>query len=124
MANFKQCRECVKAQGFHSCPFDKLHREVKNHFIHLGEYYCKAFEQKPAPPPRMTDEEYAKKQEELLEDIPKEFHSALSSMAYEDGHSSGYEECINILHGLVSDLKPAIEKYRENLVSRFRNGTF
>jgi hypothetical protein len=116
MANFKQCRECVNANFFRHCPFDKLHREVQNYFITKGEYECKDFEQKPLPPPRMTEEQYLEKQGEILADIPVEFHSVLSYMAYERGHSSGYEECISILNDLVTNLKPAIESYRYTLI--------
>jgi hypothetical protein len=116
MANFKQCRECVNASYSRNCPFDKLHREVQNYFITKGEYDCKSFEQKPLPPPRMTEEQYQEKQGEILADIPVEFHSTLSYMAYERGHSSGYEECIGIRQDLVTNLEPAIDSYRNTLI--------
>lgn len=52
-----------------------------------------------------TEEEY------ILKDVPAEFHSALSSMAYERGHSAGEYECMLHLRDLVFDLLPAIEAY-------------
>lgn len=66
-------------------------------------------------PPRMTNEEFATQQAELLKDVPEEFKSAMSYMAYEDGHSAGHEEVINILRGLVSDLLPSIKAFEKRL---------
>lgn len=63
------------------------------------------------PLTRMTDAEFAAEEAALLAPVPVDFHSALSGMAYERGHSSGYEEVINCLAGLISDLRPAIEAF-------------
>lgn len=72
---------------------------------------------------RMTEEEYAKAQAFLLKDIPEEFKGPLSSMAWEDGHYAGYEECLNILRGLVISLEEPIKKYgkreRKDAVDEF-----
>ena len=68
-------------------------------------------------PPRMTDEEFAKEQKEILADIPDEFKSALSYMAYERGHSSGNEEIITVLRDLVSNLQEPIDEFRERLLN-------
>ena len=65
----------------------------------------------------MTQDEYAKKQFELLLDVPDEFRGVLSYMAYERGHSGGREEVINILSGLVADLKPCIEAFEKRLLA-------
>jgi hypothetical protein len=62
-------------------------------------------------PPRMTDEEYIRKQTKLLKDIPKELHAALSYMAYERGHSAGNEEIVIELHDLVSGLQEPLKNY-------------
>ena len=123
MSEFKQCRECTKQHMSRQCPYQELHREVKMYIRdearkNGGNYDCKAFNQKPPPPPPMTSEEYGAKQNELLKDIPEEFHSALCSMAYESGHSAGMEECISHLSGLISDLKPSIEKYTKRLTQQ------
>ena len=58
----------------------------------------------------MKEHEFSAKQAELLEKLPEEFHSCLRMMAWERGHSSGYEEVLAILENLVSELEmPIIE---------------
>jgi hypothetical protein len=66
-------------------------------------------------PPRMTGDEFAAAQKEILEDIPEEFQGTLSYMAYESGHSAGYEEVINYLRGLVSDLEGPIKLFEKHI---------
>jgi hypothetical protein len=66
----------------------------------------------------MTNEEFASTQTEILKDIPEEFKSALSYMAYERGHSAGNEEIVNELRGLVSDLQQAIEDYTKRITTK------
>lgn len=72
---------------------------------------------------RMTEDEYAKAQAFLLKDFPEEFKGVLSHMAWERGHSAGYEECLNVLRGLVEDLEEPIKKYgkreRKDAVDEF-----
>ena len=51
----------------------------------------------------------------LLLQVPDEFRSTLSYMAYERGHSAGESEVLGILRELIYDLKPAIDKYTERL---------
>ena len=63
----------------------------------------------------MTNEEFYIKQTELLSKVPEIFRSTLSYMAYERGHSTGDEEILSYLSGLVSDLAPVIEKYKEQI---------
>ena len=122
MPNFKMCSECKNQYYSGKCPWQKLHREVQQYIERMGEYDCKAFEQKPAPPPPMTSEQYEAKQKELLNGIPEEFQSALSYMAYEQGHSAGYDECIIVLSGLVSELRPVIKRYETRILSNQRPG--
>ena len=66
---------------------------------------------------RMTEQEYTEAQAELLKDFPPEFKGTLSYMAWERGHSAGYEEVLNELRGLVSDLKEPIQKYGERMAA-------
>jgi len=66
----------------------------------------------------MTDDDFNKAQNSLLSEIPLEFRSVLGTMAWESGHSSGYEEVISCLKDLVSDFRPAIEAYGNNLKCR------
>lgn len=47
----------------------------------------------------------------ILRDVPEEFKSSLSWMAYDRGHSWGENEVACILRGLVDDLLPAILAY-------------
>lgn len=51
----------------------------------------------------------------LLSQIPAEFQSVLSYMAYEASHSGGEEEVLNTLRSLVFDLKPAIDKFEARI---------
>lgn len=53
----------------------------------------------------------------ILKDIPIEFKSVLSYMAYERGHSAGENEINLVLRGLVSDLTPAINEFKKNLTT-------
>ena len=62
-----------------------------------------------------TEEVEVKTTDQMIEDelqnLPEEFRGTVSYMAYERGHSAGKEEVLNILRDLISDLKPAIEKF-------------
>ena len=57
-------------------------------------------------------------QDFILEQVPEEFRSALYSIAWDDGHAYGESEVLNILKGLVYDLKPAIEKYTKRITNK------
>lgn len=76
----------------------------------LVQRYVRTFNIVP-PLTRMTAEEYTAEQTEALAEVPAEFHGALSSMAYEHGHSAGHEEVINTLRSLIGDLLPSIKAY-------------
>ena len=79
------------------------------------EEYAKTCLQFVPYPPKMTDEQFVKEQDEILANVPKEFRGKLSYMAYERGHSSGNEEVIGILKELVSDLKESIENFEKRI---------
>ena len=66
-------------------------------------------------PPRMTSDEFATEQTRLLKDIPKEFHAAMSYLAWEQGHSAGYEEVIGCLSDLVDNLAKPIQEFALSL---------
>ena len=68
-------------------------------------------------PPRMTNEEFTKKETELLTQLPVQFRSVLSSMAYERGHSGGMEEIISILSSLITDLLPTIILFEKDVTN-------
>lgn len=66
----------------------------------------------PVPPPRMTSDQYEAERTEILDGIPPEFASFLGYQAWEEGHSAGYEEVINVLRGSTYDFRQHLEKYR------------
>ena len=53
----------------------------------------------------------------LLRDVPEEFKSRLSYMAYEDGHAYGQDEIESKLSDLVSDLLPCIKDFEKRLTT-------
>ena len=57
-------------------------------------------------------------QDFILEQVPEEFRRVLYSIAWEDGHAYGESEVLNILKGLVYDLKPAIEAYTKRIINK------
>ena len=54
----------------------------------------------------------------LLRDVPEEFKSRLSYMAYEDGHAYGQDEIESKLADLVSDLLPCIKDFEKRLTTK------
>ena len=62
---------------------------------------------------RMTDQEFNEELDEILNTLPKAFRSFVSSRAWDEGHSAGHEEVINIARGLAYDLEPAIKEYQK-----------
>jgi hypothetical protein len=69
------------------------------------------------PLTRMTEDEYNKEHDDLISKLPVEFHGVVSSMAWERGHSAGYEEVIGILSELVDKLSPAIKAFERAIVN-------
>jgi hypothetical protein len=61
------------------------------------------------------DDLYARRQAELLKQVPPEFHGFLSSKAWEDGHSGGYDEVINYLTDLVTEIIEPIEDFEKRI---------
>ncbi len=72
----------------------------------------------PVQPPleRMTEAEYEAELRDLLEDVPFEFLSYVSSEAYDRGHSEGREQVIQIAQSMVYNLRPVIVDYTQRLV--------
>ncbi len=60
---------------------------------------------------RINDQEYETELSEMLETIPEAFRQFVRTKAYDDGHASGMEECLNIAESLISDLIPCIREY-------------
>ena len=60
-------------------------------------------------------DEFNKQQEEILADIPEEFHAPMKRLAWEEGYSGGYSEVINYLLDLHSAFSGPIEQYTERI---------
>lgn len=62
-----------------------------------------------------TFEEYQKRLDTILADLPQEFRQFVNERSYEDGHSSGYRTVLNIARDMTSDLVKCVNQYRKNL---------
>jgi hypothetical protein len=60
--------------------------------------------------------DFNRQQDQILEQIPQEFHSFVRMYAWEQGHSSGYNEVLNIEENLIYHLTKAIERYKLTLI--------
>lgn len=80
----------------------------------LTERQVTSFEIMPELPP-MDKEEFAQEQERLLAAIPDEFHGFVSYRAWDQGHSSGYEEVLLYVTELVDELKGPIKEFEVRL---------
>ncbi len=78
-------------------------------FSLLNEVYC------PLPVEALDQSSYDAALDNLLQGLPAEFHEFVSSQAYERGHSSGFDECLNIATDLVYDLEKAINAYNKRI---------
>lgn len=63
-----------------------------------------------------TNHEFERTQNELLAELPSQFHSYVSSEAWDRGHSSGFGEVIQHIRQMVDGLKPVIEKYTDDIL--------
>lgn len=64
----------------------------------------------------MDNQEFEQRQEEILKNIPEEFHSAVRWHAYGQGHAFGHEEVLIHVHDLVDMLKEPIAEYTARLI--------
>jgi hypothetical protein len=86
----------------------------------LKNWECNESEEKTCPnfkpfPPPMNGKSYEISRIEALKDVPKELHGALSSIAWDGGHSAGYEEVISELSELVYCLEEPLKKLQERI---------
>jgi hypothetical protein len=65
----------------------------------------------------MDNQEFERRQEEILKDIPEEFRSAVRWHAYDSGHASGRAEVLYHVQDLVDMLKEPIAKYTARLAN-------
>jgi hypothetical protein len=69
----------------------------------------------PLPVLPLTREEFEKERDYQVCNLPKEFADYVRSESWEQGHSAGYDEVINIARNMSYDLKPIIEKYTKRI---------
>jgi hypothetical protein len=65
----------------------------------------------------MDSQEFLDKEEKLLAELPVEFRSTISVMAYERGHAYGHNEVLGHVQGMVYDLLPAIQAFESRIRS-------
>ena len=63
----------------------------------------------------INQEEFVAESIRLLSEIPKEFCPYLSAMAYERGHSAGFEEVLLILKNEIVEIAPAIKDFEARI---------
>ena len=59
----------------------------------------------------MDQQDYNEAMDEAVSHLPDEFKAFVCSQAWDRGHSSGYEEVVNIAQDLAHDLGIAFDKY-------------
>lgn len=63
----------------------------------------------------MTEQEFVKRQDNLLSQIPEEFRGSVSFKAYQDGHAYGYEEILNHVEELVGMILTPLKNYTNRI---------
>jgi len=64
----------------------------------------------------MTADEYNEELQEAIDDLPPEFQEFVRSSSYDRGHSSGYEEVVNIAKEMAGDLLPYVQRYQKRIM--------
>jgi len=64
----------------------------------------------------MTFDEYQVELDDIINELPEEFRRFVSSYAYEEGHSSGFESVLNIARDITDRLAEPIANFRNRLV--------
>ncbi len=91
----------------HGTYYSENRKELEKMADEARDMYCNL---DTFPIQEITKEEY------ILRDVPKEFHSVFSSYAYDKGHWAGENECNIILSNLVSEFLPSIIEFKNNLL--------
>lgn len=66
---------------------------------------------------RCDQNNYEREMDKELSPLPPSLQSFVRSHAYEHGHSSGYEECLNIARGLAHELEQLLPQLRKELAN-------
>jgi hypothetical protein len=69
---------------------------------------------------RMTIEEFEAEKKTILSCLPEQFHSAVAQKAWNDGHSSGFNEVLDNLEELVDMLDAPIRSFQLALLHTSR----
>lgn len=69
--------------------------------------------------PTMTQDEYNAEIAEAVSDLPLEFQEFVRGIAWDQGHSAGYEEVVSIAKDIAGDLKPYVESYQKRIMKAF-----
>lgn len=68
------------------------------------------------PQERCDQNSYELEMDKILNVLPLSLQNFVRSQAYERGHSSGYEECLNIAKGLTYELEQLLPQLKRELV--------
>lgn len=72
-------------------------------------------EQVQLPQERCDKEQYKNALDQTVEGLPLSLQMLVSCYAYEHGHSSGYEECLNIANELAYELTKILPQLKKEL---------
>jgi hypothetical protein len=62
-------------------------------------------------------DEFYLKQEELLKELPEEFHAPLRHFAWEQSHAGGFDEILSTLNEMIYLFKEPIKKFEKRILS-------
>jgi hypothetical protein len=63
---------------------------------------------------------FVEAQTEALSQVPEEFRSVIASLAWDRGHSAGYNEILLYVNEYVDSLKKPIQTYTERIKREYR----
>ena len=65
------------------------------------------------PSEDMTESEYNEELADAVKELPEPFQRYVCNLAYDDGHSAGYEEVVSIAERMATELLPVIKEYEK-----------
>ena len=103
----------LKTVHIMACP---LHSTARGHYKEDGS--CMCFDEQYQARIKAAEEATAKFNADLadvLGSLPPELRSAVSQMAWEHGHSAGYQEVLSYATGFVADLLQPIAAFEKRI---------
>lgn len=117
------CNEAVRAYGIKTSRSEPVDIKVQLFRLEIvkGKIERKLSGVYRITPPleRMTQAEYDSEMADTLKYVPVEFHEYVHGEAYDRGHSSGMEECVNIASSIVDSLLPCIKNYARSCIKNY-----